>query len=195
MLVISCHADTGFDSCWLKRLGAGVMEGHLDNYTGVYSVMKAFFSGRLNQDYIRIELTYGEEDDFEGARAVRRTLRKHDLVLVVDVTGTPTAKDFVIEKCRNQALRGFLTAALSGLSFDIYEGCPDPVACEDEVDIYSRKCDYVCFLGVPCFGGDYNAGPVRCREKSLECIAEAICKIAEDFPEFCKRSGIPVGHV
>ncbi len=34
------------------------------------------------------------------------------------------------------------------------------------------------FSGVPVTGGDYNAGVVRCRERSLDAIAEALCQIA-----------------
>jgi hypothetical protein len=48
----------------------------------------------------------------------------------------------------------------------------------------------VCFLGVPCFGGDYNAGKVSCREQSLAAVAEAICRIAEHFEEFARDNGI-----
>jgi hypothetical protein len=49
-----------------------------------------------------LEITYAEETTMEGAREVARTLSKADIVLVVDVTGTPTQKDIVIEKCYNK---------------------------------------------------------------------------------------------
>jgi hypothetical protein len=184
MLVISCHSDTGFRQHAMRRLEHGMLEGHMDNFVGVHAVMLAYFSGRLHQPYIRIELTYGEETDMAGAYEVLDTLYKQDVVLVVDVTGTPTEADFVIEKCRNQEMQRFLWDALSGLAFDMYDDCPDPIADSDETDVYDEKCPYVCFLGIPCLGGDYNEGPVRCRQKSIEQIAEALCRIAEAFPRF-----------
>lgn len=190
MLVFSCHADTGFDRHALERRADGVLYGHLDNFTGVYAVMSAYFSGRLNRDYLRIELTYGEEVDFAGALEVRETLRPHDVVFVVDVTGTPTKGDLVIEKCESPELRRFLETVLAGMAVDIYPDCPDPVSDEDETDVYREAVRFTCFLGVPCFGGDYNDGRVCCRDASLAAMAEAICRIAEGFPAFCRETGI-----
>ena len=183
--MISCHADTGFSSHTLRKLGRGVVEGHLDNFSGVYAVMTAYFSGRMDKDYVRIELTYGEEKGLIGASEVAGSLNERDVVLVVDVTATPTEKDFVVEKCSQPALQAFLREALAGMEFDLYADCPDPVSTSDEVDVYSVKCRHTCFIGVPCEGGDYNAGVVRCRERSLDRIAEALCRIAERFPGFC----------
>lgn len=191
MFVISCHADTGFRSHKLERLPNGLLRGHLDNFSGVYAVMKAYFSGRMHQNYLRIELTYGEEVDMAGAKQVLETLAPEDVVAVVDVTGTPTDRDFVIEKCRNDALREFLREALGSLSFDIYAECPDPISTYDEVDVYSQRCKNVFFLGVPVAGGDYNAGPVACWERSIDAVSEAICIIAERFPELCRACGLP----
>jgi len=57
--LISCHADTGFATHRLKRIDGGMIHGHLDNFAGVYAVMNAYFSGRMNLPRIRIELTYG----------------------------------------------------------------------------------------------------------------------------------------
>jgi hypothetical protein len=204
MLVISCHADTGFTAHWLRReeggsAGAspspgrgGLLHGHLDNFVGVHAVMRAYFSGRLTQDFVRIELTYGEEEDYAGSNRVLATLHEHDVVLVVDVTGTPTAKDFVIEKCKDEMLSRLLGASLDGMAYDLYPYCPDPVAWEDEVDVYARKCKQTCFLGIPCFGGDYNDGPVSCREASVGAVAEAICRVAEHFEAFAAENGICV---
>ncbi|MGC8832841.1 MAG: hypothetical protein ACP5R4_02210, partial [Armatimonadota bacterium] len=175
----------------LERVSDGLLYGHLDNFSGVYAVMKAYFSGRLNQDYLRIELTYGEEVDMAGAKQVLETLAPEDVVAVVDVTGTSTDKDFVIEKCRRDALREFLGKALCSLSFDIYADCPDPVSTHDEADVYFQKCENVFFLGIPITGGDYNAGPVFCRERSIDALSEAICIIAEQFPELCRACGLP----
>jgi len=184
MFVISAHADTGFRSHSLDRLPGDVLRGPLDNFVGVYAVMKAFFSGKLTYDHVRIELTYGEEAGLLGAKKVLKTLHKNDLVAVVDVTGTETVKDFVIEKCRNSKLKSFLETALSGLSYDIYEDCPDPVSCFDETDIYVTKCPYTFFLGIPCTGGDYNLGPTSCREHSIDAVAQAVIQIAAAYPRF-----------
>ena len=49
-----------------------------------------------------------------------------------------------------------------------------------------------CFLGIPCIGGDYNAGHVSCRKQSIQAVAEAICKLSEYYPEFCKKNDIPI---
>lgn len=71
--------------------------------------------------------------------------------------------------------------ALRGLSYDIYEGCPDPVADEDESDVYREKVKRVCFLGIPCTGGDYNAGMVLAKRKSVETATKAILQITEAY--------------
>ena len=184
MLVISCHADTGFKSLRLRRLPGGVVEGHLDNFAGCYAVMKAYFSGRMDFDRIRIELTWGEEIGLLGAKELVGSLHPKDLVVVVDVTGTPTNKDFVIEKCADPKVRGFLKKALEGMKYELFEDCPDPIADSDESDVYSQKCPHTFFLGVPCAGGDYNAGAVRCRQASIDAVAEALCRLAEKSGEF-----------
>ena len=184
MLVISCHADTNFTTHSLKKLPGGIIEGHLDNFAGVYTVMQAYFSGKMNRDSVRIELTYGEEKGLLGAKEVAKTLKPDDIVLVVDVTGTPTQKDFVIEKCREPKLQKFLKKALKGLSYDLYAGCPDPISQSDEVDVYSKVCRYACFIGVPVTGGDYNAGTVRCRQRSLEAITDALTQLPKACSEF-----------
>jgi hypothetical protein len=189
MLIISCHADTCETSHQCEDRGDSFF-GHMDNFSGVHAVMKAFFSGRLRHDHVRIELTYGEEEDMDGAREVLRTLRKQDVVMVVDVTGTPTGKDLVIEKCTDAGLRRFLSEALDGIPLDIYEDCPDPIADEDEVDVYVEKIPRVFMLAIPCSGGDYNAEKVTCRKRSIESVAEAICRIVEKFPDYCDREGI-----
>jgi hypothetical protein len=190
VLVISCHADTGFRTHTLKRLRGGILKGHLDNFVGVHTVMNAYFSGRMRPQSVRIELTHGEEKDFRGAKEVRRTLRRHDVVLVVDVTGTPTTKAFVIEKCARPALRAFFRKELRKMAFDLYEGCPDPVSDEDEVDVYLSKTRFCALLGIPCFGGDYNAGPVRCSEASIEAATEALIRLSRAFPRLCRQQGI-----
>lgn len=180
MLVISAHADTNFSSHRLKKIPGGIAEGHLDNFSGVHAVMKAYFSGKMSKGNVRIELTYGEEKGLLGAKEVAKTLRSDDTVLVVDVTATPTKKEFVIEKCREPELRKFLKKALAGLSYDLYPDCPDPVSQSDEVDVYFPICRQTCFIGVPVTGGDYNAGVVRCKESSLEAVAEALCRMAKE---------------
>ena len=190
MLVISCHADTGFRTHTLKRLRGGILKGHLDNFVGVHAVMKAYFSGRMRPRGVRIELTHGEEKNFRGAKEVRRTLRGHDVVIVVDVTGTPTNKAFVIEKCGHLGLQAFFRKALRKMAFDLYEKCPDPISDEDEVDVYLSKTKFCAFLGIPCFGGDYNAGPVQCREASIEAATEALIRVSKAFPRFCRQQGI-----
>ncbi len=192
MLIISCHADTNFEAHLLERLPNEILYGHMDNFVGVHAVMQAYFSGRLHFPYLRIELTYGEEVDFAGALEVLETVKSHDLIVVVDVTGTPTERDFVVEKCRHPAVRAFLQRAWQGLSFDLYEDCPDPVADMDESDVYRRKSEYVFFLGVPLWGGDYNRERVYCKARSIPAIADAICRLAERFPAFCRKEGLPV---
>ncbi len=179
-LVISCHADTGFHSHQLVR-EQGCFIGHLDNFAGVYAVMNAFFSGRLQSEMVRIELTYGEETDMEGARMVLSSLSDDDTVIVVDVTGTVTDRDMVIEKCKSARMREFICAALDGMSFVIYENCPDPIADEDETDVYRERLENVFFLGIPCTGGDYNEGIVSCRVSGIQAVSEAIVRFAERF--------------
>lgn len=181
MLVISCHADTGFRSHRLCRRKGGAYFGNLDNYAGVHAVMNAYFSGRMDREDLRIELTEGEETDYAGAKRVAASLSPEDTVIVVDVTGLITSKDFTIEKCQDATLRRFLRATLHGLSFSLHKDCPDPIADEDETDVYREACAQVCFLGIPCTGGDYNDGPVSCRAKSIQAASEALCRIAEAY--------------
>ena len=178
MLIISCHADTCFREHWLERLPDDSLLGHLDNFAGVHAVMLAYFSGGLPRKGVRVELTYGEETGFAGAYEVLQTLRDWDVVLVVDVTGTPTERDFVIEKCVNSQLRRLLERALEGMSYELYADCPDPVCAQDETDVYRDACPMTCFLGVPVTGGDYNNGVVRCKGRSIHAVAEALCRIA-----------------
>jgi len=160
----------------------------MDNFVGVYGMMKAYFSGRLTNNHTRIELTYGEETDMEGAQKVAGTLTKDDTVIIVDVTGTPTDKDLVIEKCKNPSVQNYIKMALKGLSYDLYADCPDPVSCYDETDVYSLVTPNCCFLGIPCQGGDYNAGHVSCRKSSVDALAEAVCRLSEHYPEFCRKN-------
>jgi hypothetical protein len=183
MLIISCHADTGFPSHALHDQGEGLLYGHLDNFAGVYAVMQAYFSGRWDQDFLRIELTYGEEVDFAGAYEVLDSLNPEDIVIVVDVTATPTSRDFVIEKCEDEELQEFFEASLEGMSYHLYDFCPDPVSDQDEVEVYRSKCR-ACFLGIPCFGGDYNEGKVYTYRRNLVAVAEALCRISENFGSF-----------
>jgi hypothetical protein len=181
MLVISCHADTCFREHRLKRYPDGGVLGHLDNFVGVHAVMTAYFSGGLPTRGIRIELTYGEEKGCIGAYEVMKTLSEEDVVVVVDVTGTPTDKDIVIEKCSHPKLSELIRRSLEGMEYDLYAGCPDPVLSADETEIYSRKCPMTCFLGIPVRGGDYSQGPVFCAARSIGSAAEALRRIAQGW--------------
>jgi hypothetical protein len=178
MLVISCHADTGFDRHHLERQDGGRYHGHLDNFAGVFAVMRAYFSGALDRGNVRIELTEGEEVDMAGARRVRASLDPEDVVLVVDVTGVETDALFTIEKCREPELADFLDQALAGLDYELFEDSPDPISTADECDVYGELHPFTCFVGIPVAGGDYNAGPVSCSEASLAAVAEALVRIA-----------------
>lgn len=181
VLVISCHADTGFKAHQLSIDKGGNYFGHLDNFIGVYAVMQAYFSGKINYENVRIELTYGEEDGMEGAYKVLKSLHKNDVAIVVDVTGIPTAKDITIEKCSDKWMQNFINKALDGMSYDLFEDCPDPIADEDESDVYREKLNKVCFLGIPCFGGDYNEGMVSARPKSVKAASQALIRIVKAF--------------
>lgn len=183
MIFISAHADTNYKRVNLRIEGDSYV-GYLDNYAGVYTAVKAFFSGEINFDYVRIELTPDEEIDMRGARQVAKEVKKNDLVIVIDVTGTPTDKDFVIEKCQSHIVRKFLVKVLDGFSYDIYADCPDPVANEDEVDVYKHKTKYCFFLGIPCHGGDYNFEDTKCKIRSIEHAAEAVIKICREYDKF-----------
>jgi hypothetical protein len=180
-LVISCHSDTGFRSHRLRIDKNGDYYGYLDNFVGVHAVMNAYFSGELDFPKVRIELTYGEEYDMEGAYEVMDTLHEKDVVIVVDVTGAITDSDITIEKCSDPEMQAYIKKALKGISYDLYEDCPDPVADEDETDAYREKIRKVCFLGIPCLGGDYNRDMVKTRRKSVEAATRAIIKLAQTF--------------
>ena len=180
-LIFSCHADTGFRNHRLRLNANGDYYGHLDNFVGVFAMMNAYFSGQLDYPDVRIELTYGEETDMEGAIKVMNTLHSYDTVIVIDVTGTETGSDITIEKCSDPEMQDFVIKALEGLSYTMYEGCPDPVANEDESDVYKEKVRKVCFMGIPCKGGDYNAGMVTAKPESVKSATEAIIRLAKTF--------------
>jgi len=180
-LVISCHADTGFRSHRLRRTHDGDVCGHLDNYAGVFAVMLAYFSGRVDCDGVRIELTHGEEANMAGARRVLRTLSPEDTVVVVDVTGVRTSADITVEKCNDPGMQAFVRRSLRGLSYELFDGCPDPISNQDECDVYKKRLKKVAFLGIPCRGGDYNAGPVRARRQSLKAASRAIARMVKCF--------------
>ena len=188
MILISAHSDTNFKTTKLRREN-GYYVGYLDNFVGVYAAMKAYFSGELDYDYVRVELTYGEEIDFAGALEVAEDVQKDDLVIVMDVTATPTDKDLVIEKAASQQVRDFLAETLTGISYDLYEECPDPVSNSDEVEVYKHKSDYCFFLGLPCSGGDYNSVEVKCKESSIDAAAKAIIEISKNYNNFKKLIG------
>lgn len=183
MIFISAHSDTNFKHVVLKSDNTHYT-GHLDNFVGVYSVLKSYFSGEINFPYVRVELTYGEETDFAGALEVAEDIEETDLVIVVDVTGTPTEKEFVIEKAANPIVREFLNDVLKKFSYDIYEGCPDPISNLDEVEIYKAKSPYCFFLGIPCTGGDYNTVDVSCKKSSLEELSGALIQICRHYGKF-----------
>jgi hypothetical protein len=190
MLVISCHADTCQISHWCEKRG-GRFRGYLDNFAGVHAVASAYFSGRWKGRHLRVEFTHGEERGMLGAREVRRTLRPHDTVAVVDVTGAATRADFTVEKCADPSLAAFLGRALGGMRYELFSGCPDPVSDSDETDVYRTRCRRVFFVGIPVAGGDYNEKPVTCRASSLSAVTEALCRIAAAYPSHCRGEGIP----
>jgi hypothetical protein len=134
-----------------------------------------------------------------GAREVAATLRPADIVIVVDVTGTATTKDIVIEKCYNRSMRKFITKVLEAqtepkISFDIYADCPDTIASQDETDVYRKKTNFSFFLGIPVRGGDYNDGPVHCWKRSIDATTAAIIALSNAFVErFDTLSQLPRG--
>jgi hypothetical protein len=113
---------------------------------------------------------------------------KNDMVVVLDVTGIPIKKGFTIEKCKNPKVEQFLRKALSGLPYDLYKDCPDPIATEDETDVYRKKTDYTFFLGIPVQGGDYNEGAVTAKLADFEYVKQALIRIAEHYPSFAKAT-------
>ncbi len=190
MLIFSVHGDTNFKNHQLHHLGNGAIKGHLDNFAGVYCIMQAYFSGHLNKDYVRIEITYGEEVDFEGARNVRKEVSSRDMVVVIDVTGAETDKLFVVEKCRNENMRNFLHDIFSDMSCDIYSNCPDTVASQDESDIYCSVTPHCFFLGVNTSNGDYNEGQVESHTRYLDATRDAVIRLVERYPDYAAQYGL-----
>ena len=185
MIIISAHSDTNFKNISL-RIENDSYVGYLDNYAGVYSALKAYFSGEIDFHYVRLELTYGEETDFAGAIEVAKDIQPDDLVIVLDVTATPTEKDFVIEKCKSDEVEGFLKDTLQDFSYDLYKDCPDPVSSIDEVEVYKEKTEHYFFLGLPCYGGDYNHVDVKCKIRSVDQVAKALIEICRNYNNFKK---------
>jgi hypothetical protein len=136
-IVFVAHGDTNFyKGVFCEVQSDGRYFGHMDNFMGVHCLMKAFFSGKLPREGVRVEITYGEEDDsydnegkrvdFAGARNVMKTLSTEDLVVVIDVTGTASSKDFLIEKCGPVELQAFTHEALASIKkkydYELYSG-------------------------------------------------------------------------
>ncbi|KAL0481182.1 phenylalanine ammonia-lyase [Acrasis kona] len=192
MLIFSVHGDTNFKNHQLHTFPDGRIQGHLDNFAGVHCIMNAYFSGKLNKDYVRVEITYGEETDMEGARELRKEITPRDVIVVIDVTGTVTQKSFVIEKCFNAKIRRFLNEILADMDCDVFENCPDEIAQQDETDVYRKVAPFCFFLGVPVQGGDYNEGMVFSHVKTLEAVKEAVIRIVEKYPDFVERHALNV---
>ena len=191
-IVISAHGDTNWQEHHLvKQMGLreGQEEkeveyyGHMDNFGGVHATMKAYFTGELPQERVRIEITYGEETGMDGAREVAETITPQDVVIVVDVTGTVTTNNIVIEKCSNQKLREFVTSVLqnSKISYEVHSDCPDAIMDIDETNVYSNVTDLYFFLGLPVRGGDYNEGPVYCFAEDIEKLSEALILLTREI--------------
>jgi hypothetical protein len=97
-IVFVAHGDHNFETVQCTKEG-DVWKGHMDNLLGVYTVMQAYFSGRLPKTCCGIQITYGEEGDtvdkngnmvdFAGARNVMDEITEDDLIVVVDVTSLP----------------------------------------------------------------------------------------------------------
>ncbi len=183
MIIISAHSDTNYKRVDLEIEG-DCYKGLLDNYVGVFVAMKTFFSGEVNFEHVRIELTPDEEIDMRGAKLVAKEVMKEDLVIVIDVTGTETDKDFVIEKCKSTKVRRFLEDILDGFSYDIYEDCPDPISNMDEIDVYKHRTNHYFFLGLPCHGGDYNFSLTKCKIRSVDEAAKAVVKVCREYHKF-----------
>ncbi len=75
-------------------------------------------------------------------------------------------------------------------TYEIWHGCNDPQASEDESDAYGRTQKDVVFLGVPTSGGrhadlksdgDYNDGPVFCWKKDVEAVTHVVIDLANLF--------------
>lgn len=185
MIIVSAHSDTNFNKSVVKISDESYV-GFLDNFVGVYAAMKALFSCDIQTEEVRIELTYGEEQGLLGAKELAHEINKDDLVIVIDVTGTLTDKDFVIEKCKSDTLEKFLNETLSGMSYDLYKDCPDPISDQDEVEVYKHCSDYTFFLGLPCVGGDYNSVHVGCKIASVDAVAKALVTICNNYENFKK---------
>lgn len=185
MIFISAHSDTNFNKSVVK-ITDGSYVGFLDNFVGVYAAMKALFSGEIKTEEVRIELTYGEEKGLIGAKEIAPEIQINDLVVVIDVTGTPTDKDIVIEKCKSDKLEKFLNETLDGMEYDLYKDCPDPISDQDEVEVYKHYSNYTFFLGLPCVGGDYNSVHVSCKIASVDAVAKALVLICNNYENFKK---------
>ena len=46
------------------------------------------------------------------------------------------------------------------------------------------KSEFCCFIGIPCYGGDYNFDKVKCKIQSIEKVTEAIIRIINNFKHF-----------
>ena len=60
------------------------------------------------------------------------------------------------------------------VSYDLYRDCPDPIADQDETNVYGKKTKFTFFFGIPTRGGDYNDGPVSCYQSDIEKCSEAL---------------------
>lgn len=89
-------------------------------------------------------------------------------------------------------------------TYEIYHGCVDPQANQDESDAYRETQNNVIFIGVPTCGGtlsasasgvsggvwssgDYNDGMVFCWRRDIEAVAEVLIDLARTFLEYEKE--------
>ena len=180
---ISAHGDTNYDHAVVDYRGR-FLYGTLDNFVGVKAVMDASFEGHLNG--AQVEITYGEERDMEGAAEIASLVAPEDIVVVVDVTGYLTDVDVVIEKCSDPWLQKLVEQSFQGapFSYEILDGCQDPISQIDETSIYKQVTDRCLLLAIPCDGGDYNSHIVRCRPSSIRAASQALQLL---FGQFVKQ--------
>lgn len=108
-----------------------------------------------------------------------------------EAKATSSSRDAGFESwAKTRAVLGSETDFKSQFSYEIYTGCEDPVANQDESDVYRLGTPFCFFMGIPVRGGqvgkfrskgDYNDGPVFVRQMDLDATVCALICLSTTF--------------
>jgi len=156
----------------------------LDTSPGVYATMRAPFRRRgIYRQSCPVVLTMKKRDALAGAIKLRDQVDPTIFVAVVGLTGDHGDLGFSPLKTVRPGHPRFVRSPLSRISIKLFEDSPDPIASEDEVDVYARNALTVLL-------GSLVTGRFQCGNRFLPRIprstpsAAAIVAYSQAYPVY-----------